>query len=476
METTFITISGSPPRTVADGLIEVTGDAIGTRCVVPSVACAAGADFKILRASAATNCTVGIIAKYVDVNNYMLCVYENDACIIKKKVNNKLIVLARETFHVSAGAHFSMHVQCTDNVVVFAVASGVTAGNRFVLQAHDTTPNGPCGLLVFNCTAQIQNFSTRPVPPPLPPTPPVPVPTPEPVPPVPGTTTFDKYGVRKLCASVGREWFNHWDAGAMRAYTWDNDEFDSELVFRGDGEYTIFGVNGDRAGQMQVEGVCPRIYVRSTASEAVPPPGDGPLWNNVEVTFYALSTGGSGESYAGLEAVVKTNHIPDSWAATTSGYGGRVLFDGRVDFEKEVMHTPNTNVRTQPVYPWGSNTKLPLNKWIGYKFLARNCENDSKVRLELYTDTSLFDQGAIANPAAPPSGGAWKLVHSYTDDGKWSTGYGVRPAYNSGKPEYKAEYAAPLTWPNWSVYLRTDALQGPQYYKWFSVREVAPID
>jgi hypothetical protein len=34
----------------------------------------------------------------------------------------------------------------------------------------------------------------------------------------------------------------------------------------------------------------------------------------------------------------------------------------------------------------------------------------------------------------------------------------------------------PLTNPNYSIYLRTDGLTAsiPQYYKWFSVREIAP--
>jgi hypothetical protein len=36
----------------------------------------------------------------------------------------------------------------------------------------------------------------------------------------------------------------------------------------------------------------------------------------------------------------------------------------------------------------------------------------------------------------------------------------------------------PFTWPNYSVYLRTDGIVDdiPQFYAWLSVREVAPID
>jgi hypothetical protein len=246
---------------------------------------------------------------------------------------------------------------------------------------------------------------------------------------------------------------------------------DPGLVIRGNTSVTIYGASGTRAGQMQVTGTNPRIYVRDSSSESIPPADNVLKWNNVEVTFYAMSNKNSGIGYAGLEAVVKTNHCPDAWDATTRGYGGRMLFDGRIDFEKEVSHANGINVQ-QELTPWSGG--LPLNRWIGYKLVARNIDNGAHVSLELYRELSLSNE---INPTAPAGGGNWELLGSTTDTGTWSAGYGNATAqcsFDTGR----TDRSLPLTWANWSVYLRTDDDNNTglvQYYKWFSVREIAPL-
>ena len=104
-------------------------------------------------------------------------------------------------------------------------------------------------------------------------------------------------------------------------------------------------------------------------------------------------------------------------------------------------------------------------------------KTDTKVQLEVYIDRSLFSQGATLNPVISPSGGDWELVHTHVDDGNWSTGYGTwaTPPAPGMIPQYSTDKSHALTWPNWSVYYRCDEMLGPQYLKWFSVREVAPI-
>ena len=241
------------------------------------------------------------------------------------------------------------------------------------------------------------------------------------------SAAVDRFGIKMLHATVhgGREWFNGWDAGPERTITWGPDSRDPQFIIRGNTRCVVYGAAGANAGQAKVSGSGPRLYVRGTASEAVPPPPGTPTWNNVEVTFYARTTNaGSKVVYAGLEAVCKTNHCPDSDDPTTRGYGGRVLFDGRVDIEKELSHAKGSNIRSFPAFIWTeadggprsenaslvSNNngrpvyEMPLNKWIGYKLVARNCDHGVNVLLEVYIDRS----GGI-------NGGDWKLAKSLKD-------------------------------------------------------------
>lgn len=268
---------------------------------------------------------------------------------------------------------------------------------------------------------------------------------------------LDKFGIKELTNTVpnGRTWFSKFDQGTQRTTNWGQDSVDPELIFRGSGNYTIYGSTGERSGQMRVSGSTPRIYIRGSPSESVPPPPGTSMWNNVEVTFYAITTNsGSNVTYAGIEAVVKTNHCPDSDDCTTRGYGGRVLFDGRVDIEKECSHKNGGNKRVSTVYPWPSKGRMPLNQWIGYKLIARNCENNTKCRIEIYRDLT---EGK--------NGGVWELLTSFIDYDGWSSDTPSCCELHKGKVLLDANY---------SVYLRTDGL-GEQFYKWFSIREVEPL-
>jgi hypothetical protein len=302
--------------------------------------------------------------------------------------------------------------------------------------------------------------------------------------------TLDRFGIRQLHPSVGKEWFNAWGEGVRRTYTTaGNQMVDPELGFA-NGEHIaeIYGSAGPRAGQMRITGRFPRVYVRKSESFDVPPGiAAADKWNNVEITFYAYSTGDSGVAWAGLQAVAKSNHWPDTWQCTTAGYGARMLFDGRVGFEKELYHDPNTNFGAGQVsraWTWAEGSvggRLPLHRWIGFKYVARNIDagndgdwrSDTQVRLELYKEMSV---GSATSPTPPPGGGQWQLVTQYTDTGHLSSGSPCTPQCSPDDDHYGAASRA-LTWPNYSVYLRTDGLglSIPQYYTWFSVREVAPV-
>jgi hypothetical protein len=282
----------------------------------------------------------------------------------------------------------------------------------------------------------------------------------------------DAFGIAEIHPTLphGRTWHCRWGAGPERRLrSGDDSPADPGMLFLGVGDYTVFGAAGPRAGQVRVTGEYPRLYVRATADDTVPPDPSTPTWGDVEVTVYCYSTGPSDVAWAGIEAVAKTNHLPDDWDAQSRGYGGRMLFDGRLDFEKEVSHPDRIDVQ-HPLGRWD----FPFRRWIGFKLVARNARAGRAVHLELHRDLSI--EGDVLNPAGPPGGGAWELVGEHLDDGTWSTGFGSA-AVAAPADRGVADRSLPLTWPNHSVYLRTDGLTPdiPQFYKWLSVREIASL-
>jgi hypothetical protein len=422
------------------------------------------ASVKVASWSAATGRTAGIMTRYTDANNYYLYVWEDGALMIKKKVAGVLTTLATTPYTLTLGTTYTFKGKVD--------GSALTLWVNGVQQLSTTTTgltSGRVGLVSFNGDVRYDNVVANDV---------------------VSAGAVDTFGIKKLNASVGKEWFSGWGAGSGRTYTTtSNFAVDPELAFdNGDQTAEIYGGSGTQSGQMKLFGDYPRVYVRKNTSFSTPPGiSAADKWNNVEITFYAYSTGDSGVGWAGLEAVAKTNHWPDNWQCTTGGYGARMLFDGRVDFEKELYHTPNVNFQAGSISNYwtaaeGSvSGKLPLNRWIGFKFVARNIDagndgnyaNDTQVRLELYKEMSI---GNVTNPAPPADGGNWQLVTSYTDTGNLSSGTPCTHTTSPDDDPYGAASKA-FTWPNYSVYLRTDGLSSsiPQYYKWFSVREVAPI-
>lgn len=414
--------------------------------------------------AAGTDRTAGLMTRYSDTDNYYLYLWEDGNLKIRKKVAGTLTTVASTPFALALGTPYTFKAAVAGSALTLSV-DGVQQ-----LSANTTgLTSGRVGLISFNGDVRYDDVVANDT---------------------VSSSAVDAFGIAKLNPSVGKEWFSAWENGSGRTYaSSSNFAVDPELAFEnGDQTAEIFGSTGARSGQMKLFGDYPRVYVRNNASFSIPP-GISPAdkWNNVEITFYAYNTGDSGVGWAGLEAVAKTNHWPDDWQCTSGGYGARMLFDGRVDFEKELYHSPNVNFQagSRSNY-WtaaeGSvDGKLPLDRWIGFKFVARNIDagndgdhaNDTAVRLELYKEMSIGD---VANPMAPANGGNWELVTSYTDTGNLSSGAACTHTSSPDDDPYGAASKA-FTWPNYSVYLRTDGLTSsiPQYYKWFSVREVAPI-
>ena len=279
---------------------------------------------------------------------------------------------------------------------------------------------------------------------------------------IPDASGCDMFGIHVLHPSSTtstRDWFNQWGKGSQRSFKFGAaGPTDPELVFRGSGVYTIYGGSGARSGHMRVSGSGPRIYVRASDKETDKFPESMPKWGNVEITFYATTTDpGASVGYAGIEVVARTNHCPDNLLCSARGYGGKINFDGRVQFEKETCHGQG-NKQTTNVYPFDDGGRMPMNTWFGYKYVVRACQNNTMCKLELYMDRT---DGI--------NGGTWKKLHEFTDYDGWSSDTPSCCDLHKGRV-----LLPPHCTTNYSVCLRTDGI-GEQFYKKFSIREIDPL-
>jgi len=208
------------------------------------------------------------------------------------------------------------------------------------------------------------------------------------------------------------------------------------------------------------------------------PKGD-PAWENVEITGYVKPTsiinsggngGGGGGGGEGQEVEESTGSdgksiSPDiSWRARggvhsssapcegTALNGGLDIIDGNASWKKEIWHTGGyTDARgtTQ-----ATNDPL-LEKWIGWKVIMYNIDNDKAVKMESYTDDNNEND--------------WKKVNELTDDGGWFANSSDDVFYSAACEKPK-DYI--ITNGGSIVTFRSDNVS--YYFKNLSVREIQP--
>src|SRR3989344_2570127 len=249
----------------------------------------------------------------------------------------------------------------------------------------------------------------------------------------------------------GRVWYSDWDNGIERKIkSGKRDISNDELIARGNGSVSI-----DGKGTAQLSGASPRMYVYDRA--------EGKKWNNVEVTIYGKRVSEYGIlSSQGFVIGARSEHQDATLDNSCSGrtYYGRLLYDGRAVFQKEVIHEeaysinkPKEDYKTYWDTPDGT---LPKNKWIGVKFIVRTNSDQKSVKLELYRDLTDGYKG-----------GTWEKVAEYTDAGDWSqTDTGADVLAKCG---YSASEV--LLKPGTSVFVRNDEVVNAEY-KLFSIREI----
>jgi hypothetical protein len=252
----------------------------------------------------------------------------------------------------------------------------------------------------------------------------------------------DAFGVTKLLptAKDGREWNTDWRASRSVA-PYKNDLGDP-LLKNAAGTLSIKG------GIATLPSARTRLFVLTPRDKSGT--YTAAQWKNVEMTVY-VRCGKPTQSVAGqaisLSARSGERHSEAVPCEGTS-YHASLRTDGECGFKKEVWHTGGySNLLPDPA-PWLWPT-VPQGRWVGMKFVCRNCDRDRHVRLQLYVD--------------PDEKNHWKQVADVTDRGGWE---GKEAGCNRPKDFIIAQERP-------AVYFRTDFV--PVELKKFSVREVGPL-
>jgi hypothetical protein len=276
----------------------------------------------------------------------------------------------------------------------------------------------------------------------------------------PPAITTDKFGVAELypTAAGGLEWSSSWDNGNPRTIGNEVDPDDSWFdTDHGESTYTV-----DGTGTLTASGNYTRMYVHDPANVR--------QWSeNLEITVYVKRMNETQlVDYSGLQLFARTNHGTNGNEnrnfCDDRGYGVLVLTDGRWKLEKETAHhLANGYVDLPGKKPWSG---LPKDTWVGVKFVLRNMNNDTKVKLEIYRDMT-----------AGANGGKWEKLYEFVDNGtNFGAGYGpCKPGVNPALPltHSQIDLTSETKRPMLSVYARNE--YGTMEYADFTIREINPL-
>jgi len=269
----------------------------------------------------------------------------------------------------------------------------------------------------------------------------------------------DRFGVRHMQATAagGHTWTADWGDGNARTFTGQDPRdrwFDAD---HGEGRYQVDGL-----GALTAAGDYVRMYVHDPACRRE--------WSeNLEITVYVARIGETKVvGYSGVQIFARTNHgtvgNENRNYCDDRGYGAKVTLDGRFEFEKEVRHHADHGyVGAATVRPW---SELPKDRAVGVKYVLRNQQRDSQVRLELYRDLT---GGA--------GGGTWQKLTEFVDTGaNW--GHQATPPKPGVAPELPLIRRLVLPdsesgRPQLTVYFRHEF--GTMRYEKASIREIEPL-
>jgi hypothetical protein len=198
-------------------------------------------------------------------------------------------------------------------------------------------------------------------------------------------TMSDKFGILKIYPTKlgGREWFID-----MNNPTKDPEfKVGSNITRQLDGSWQISGRvdNGTYVGEVRME------VLRLPGSEE---------WKNVEMTGYAKIIPIMNPNDSLVWSVRGGRHNTTVPCEGTALKGG-ININGTVSWAKEIWHTGGyTDKRAE-----AQGTNSIIGRWIGWKVVVYNMNNDTAVKMESYLDNKANNQ--------------WLKVTDFTDNGGW---------------------------------------------------------
>lgn len=234
-----------------------------------------------------------------------------------------------------------------------------------------------------------------------------------------GGAAVDTFGIVKFFPTKAgtREWNSaHWNNGIARTFKYAPDPYDP-TGWTEDHSSGTDGFRIDGFGMMEMSGGGPRFHINSLLNAKVA----AQKFRNIEFTAYYRRKGTQGANWGGMIAGLRSGPLghasPGGNDCDATTYYGRFRNDGKWDFEKELKH-PGSTYRSGSGFntqdPLWHGATLPLNRWIGMKYLVYNILGDTKVKLQLYIDS-------VSN-GSPQNGGHWEKVGEVIDAGHWRSG------------------------------------------------------
>jgi hypothetical protein len=246
---------------------------------------------------------------------------------------------------------------------------------------------------------------------------------------------LDKFGIKEIYSTKagGREWFIN--TVNPKSDTIFNPE--SSITRQPDGSWQIEGRH--EAGKYNDE-------VRMNVNT----PPDAEPWKNVEITGYIKVVQANPPNDA-LDWYARGIRHNSKVPCEGTSLKGIIYVDGTVEWKKEIWHTGGyTDARGK-----AKVTDSILGRWIGWKVVMYNINNNTAVKMESYLDDK--------------NNNNWRKVTDVVDDGGWYANSPDNVFYsaNCGKPkDYIVTNSGPV------VTFRSDNMIWD--FKDLSVREIQP--
>jgi hypothetical protein len=273
-------------------------------------------------------------------------------------------------------------------------------------------------------------------------------------------TAYDKFGIEKIYPTKpsGQEWFMNMSAPIDNRTGGETPQTTFAGKNMADGSWKVASKEV-RFGVLTSSGYRPDLITTLNQTELeekgyMQSPND---WKNVEMTgYFKINKSAKSSDNGGphIELLARGGRTTDSikHGCEATSYDSNTYLDGRVKFEKDLMHTDGYT-KKDPEKRYAITSPLS-GRWIGIKAVFYNLPAGN-VRMEQW-----IDNNGLNNKTGLPSNNLTK-VFEFTDDGDWAGGHTKCGGSNN----------TVITWGGPIAVFRWDQIPDMDV-KYFSVREI----